>query len=362
MCSRTALGIAAPLVIVLLVGAPLGLPGQSNPDQPRSGGAAEPRDQAKGQNEPEPAAKAGGVADATSPAALSEVEKAIRTFEEGFVRDYNKGDSKAIAALFTEDAEVVDIDGERYQGRDVIEQGFANLFAENAGAKIGLEIFTIRSLSPDVAQEQGRSVVTPVEGAPQSRLYTIVYVKRDGRWLVSSVRDDLDPLVSPHERLKDLEWMIGDWVDEGEDSLVRLNCRWSDDENYLLRSFTVHREGELVLSVSQRIGWDPLARQIRSWEFDTAGGFGEGRWTRDGERWVVKNTGVQPEGKTASATNTMIRERPDLVRWTSTERVIGDELIPEEISYTLVRVPPPPGSPSSGRSTSGSSSHTRSPR
>ncbi len=68
-------------------------------------------DQAKGLNELEPAAEAAGVADATSPAGTSEVEKAIRTFEEGLVRDYNKGDSKAIAALFTEDAEVVDIDG-----------------------------------------------------------------------------------------------------------------------------------------------------------------------------------------------------------------------------------------------------------
>ncbi len=34
--------------------------------------------------------------------------------------------------------------------------------------------------------------------------------------------------------------MIGDWVDEGEDSLVRLNCRWSDDEE-LLGLAVVHR-------------------------------------------------------------------------------------------------------------------------
>ena len=31
--------------------------------------------------------------------------------DEAFVRDYNKGDSKALAALFTEDAEVVEADG-----------------------------------------------------------------------------------------------------------------------------------------------------------------------------------------------------------------------------------------------------------
>lgn len=289
----------------------------------------------------------------------AELEKTIRAIEEGFVRDYNKGDSKAVAALFTDDAEVVDIDGAHYQGRDVIEQGFAETFTASKGAKIALEIFSIRSLSPDVAQEQGRSVVTPSEGAPSSRLYTVLYVKRDGRWLVSSVRDDDDPTVPPHERLKELEWMTGDWVDEGDDSLVRLNCRWSDDGNYLFRTFSVQRGGKPVLNVTQRIGWDPLARQVRSWEFDSDGGFGEGRWSRDGARWVVKHTAVRPEGKTASATNIMTRERSDLIRWSSTDRSIGDESIPGEVSYVLVRVPPPPGRKTSSTSTP---PNTRSPR
>jgi uncharacterized protein (TIGR02246 family) len=289
----------------------------------------------------QPAAPASAPA-GTEPRASEEVVKAIRALEEGFVRDYNKGDSKAIAALFTEDAEVVDIEGNHYQGRDVIERGFAETFAAAPGSKIALDIYSIRTLGPDVAQEQGRSVVSPAEGAPESRLYTVLYVKREGRWLVSSVRDDDDPELPPHERLKDLEWMIGDWVDEGEESLVRVHCAWSEDGNYLLRTFTVQRGGEQVLNVSQRIGWDPLARQIRSWEFDTSGGFGEGRWSREGQRWVIKSTGVRPDGKPASATNIMARERADLVRWASTQRVIGDQAIPDDISYVLVRVPPVP--------------------
>lgn len=362
MLSRTALAIARPLSILLLIVVLPGPEGTAQTVQPRSGAAVEPGTQANERPRPKTERAAGPDAGVANPAGPSEVESAIRTLEEGFVRDYNQGDSKAVAALFTEDAEVVDIEGRHYQGRDVIEQGFAATFAASKGAKIGLEIYAIRSLSPDVAQEQGRSVVTPIEGSPLSRLYTVLYVKRGGRWLVSSVRDDPDPLVPPHERLKDLEWMIGDWLDEGDDSLVRLTCRWSDDRNYLLRTFSVQRAGKPVLSVSQRIGWDPLARQIRSWEFDSAGGFGEGRWTRDGERWIVKHTGVQPEGKTASSTNTMTRERSDLVRWVSTERVIGAELVDDDISYILVRVPPRPGPPASGRPTSSPSFETRSPR
>ncbi len=36
---------------------------------------------------------------------------------------------------------------------------------------------------------------------------------------------------------------------------------------------------------------------------------------------------------------------PDLVRWTSTDRFIGHEPIPDELAYAFVRVPAPPGGP-----------------
>jgi uncharacterized protein (TIGR02246 family) len=293
----------------------------------------------------------------------SEDEKAIRAVDDVFVRDYNRGDSKALAALFTEDAEVVEADGPRYRGRDLIEKGLADTFAASKGAKIAFEIEAIRFPNPDVAEEEGRSVVTPEKGAPVSRLYTVLYVKRDGHWLISGVREEPDPLVRPHDRLKDLEWMVGEWVDEAPDSVARFDCRWSEDGNFLIRSFTLKWAGKSVMTGTQRIGWDPLARQFRSWEFDSEGGFGEGRWSRDGDRWVVKHTAVRPEGTTVSATNIMTRVRPDMVRWVSIDRVLGDESVPVDDAYVLVRVPPPPRLGSKDRATSPKSPNTeRSPR
>src|SRR5262249_53712459 len=173
-------------------------------------------------------------------------------------------------------------DGERFQGRDPIERRLAETFAANPGVTIALEIGSIRFLSPDVAQEEGHTLISPTKDTRLARPYTVLYVKRGGRWLISGVREEPDPLVRPHERLKDLEWMTGEWVDEGPDSEVRVHCRWSEDGNFLVRSFTVKQQGKPVMTVSQRIGWDPLARRIRSWEFDSEGGFGEGTWSRDG--------------------------------------------------------------------------------
>jgi uncharacterized protein (TIGR02246 family) len=308
-------------------------------------------------------AQVGTRPDDLGPQGRSEDEKAVRALDEAFVRDYNKGDSKALAAMFTEDAEVIEGEGDRFQGRDLIEQSFAETFAASKGATIAFEIGAIRLLHPEVAKEEGRSVITPTKGAPVSRLYTVLYVKRDGRWLISSVREEIDPLVRPHDRLKDLEWMVGEWVDEAPDSVARFLCRWSDDGNFLIRSFTLKRAGKSVMTGTQRIGWDPLTRQVRSWEFDSEGGFGEGRWSRDGERWVVKHSAVRPEGITASATNIMTRVRPDMVRWVSTDRVLGDESLPDDDAYVLVRVPPEPHLKSKDPAASPTSPNTeRSPR
>jgi uncharacterized protein (TIGR02246 family) len=287
-------------------------------------------------------------------------EKTIRLADDAFVQEYNKADTKALLARFTEDAEVVEEDGTRYRGHNLIEERLAETFAANPGVKLQLQTDVIQFLSPDVVKEEGRTVITPASGSPESRRHTALLVRRDGRWLISSIREEPDPMVTPHDRLKELEWMIGEWVDEGSDSHVRVSCKWSEDDNFLIRTFTVKVQGKPVLTIHQRVGWDPLAQQIRSWEFDSEGGYGEGRWSRDGERWVIKHTGVRPEGVTASATHIVVRERPDLVRWEAVDRVIGGENVPQERAYATVRIAPQPQVPST--STRPASKETRSPQ
>jgi uncharacterized protein (TIGR02246 family) len=285
--------------------------------------------------------------------------EAIRAADGAFVRDYNKGDSKALAALFTEDAEVVEQDGSSYRSRALIEERLAETFASNPGVQLKIDTESIQAISPDVVRAEGRTVVTPVKGSPNLRRHSAIFVKRDGRWLIKNIREELDPVVPPHDRLKELEWLIGEWVDEGEDTHVRVACKWSEDGNFLIRTFTVHIQGKPVLTVHQRVGWDPLARQFHSWEFDSEGGYGEGRWSRDGDRWLIKHMGVRPQGTAASATHILTRERSDLVRWVATDRVLGSESVPEEPNYTMVRVPPAPRVPAAGRAPSSPQSPER---
>ncbi len=272
-------------------------------------------------------------------------QEAVLAADQSFVKAYNQGDFKGLAAHFSEDAEVIEADGSRYMGRPMIEQRLKETFEGSPGVKLEIASEAIRLLSPDVAREEGVTTVKPAEGAPETRRHTALLVRRDGRWLISSIREEAEPLVPPSDRLKELEWLVGDWIDEGSDAHVRVSCKWSEDRNFLLRSFTVKAEGRDALTIQQRIGWDPLAKQFRSWEFDSAGGYGEGRWSRDGDRWIIRHNGVRPEGVVGSATHIMVKERPDLVRWESLDRSVGDQAIPTEEAYVMVRVPPAPASP-----------------
>lgn len=343
MMTRPATKVGGALGLVILAGAIPAWNGWMVIRPARSAELAQLQSSPQAQQPPSPATKTEPAQPNAAAPIQTPAEKEIRAFDDEYVRDYNKADSKALAALFTEDAEFVEDDGYRFDGRKLIAERLDEAFAASPGAKMAIEVEAIRLLSPDVAKEEGRTIVTPAKGgAALHRRYTVLFVKREGHWLISSVREEPDPMLTSHDRLQILAWMVGDWLDEGADSVVRVNCQWSEDRNFLIRTFKVKHQGKEVMTVTQRIGWDPAARQIRSWEFDSEGGFGEGKWGQEGDRWVIKHTATRPDGTAVSATNIMLRARPDMVRWTSTDRLVGHEAIPDEEPYAFVRVPPPP--------------------
>jgi uncharacterized protein (TIGR02246 family) len=269
--------------------------------------------------------------------------KAIRALSDAFLKAYNSKDAKALGALFTEGAEIENEKGEVTRGRSAIAERFSQLFAEGQGGKIKVSDETVRFLSPSLAIEEGTASVTEAdEEKPETTRYSVIYVKQDGRWLHARIRDEEAEEVSPHEHLKDLEWMLGEWVNESDDAIVTTTCTWSDDGSFLLRQFDVKIEGVIALKGTQRIGWDPHLSQFRTWVFDAEGGFGEGVFSRAGEQWIVKATGVRSDGKAASATNIITPLSKDRIGWEAADRTIGGVAVPGIDQFVLVRKPPQP--------------------
>ncbi|MCC6126069.1 MAG: SgcJ/EcaC family oxidoreductase [Pirellulales bacterium] len=266
---------------------------------------------------------------------------AIRAAVDSYVAAYNRGDAKGVAGHWSESADWIGPSGERFQGRQTIEREMEAMFAENRGLKIEVVEPTVRLVAPDAAVEEGTvRVLRPGEPAGEST-YIAVHAKKNGQWKLESVRETSLPETSAREQLKQLEWLVGEWIDESASEVVEHRCRWSEDGHYLLGTFVVQWEGLPAMKGDVRIGWDPLTKQIKSWIFDTEGGRAEGVWTRDGDRWIVKMTGVRPDGSTASATNTYVPLRRDQYQYSSTDRIVGGQPEPGQ-TVLIVRKPPQP--------------------
>jgi len=273
--------------------------------------------------------------------------EALRLTVESFTKAYDAGDAKAIAAHFTLDAEYIDEQGNVYEGRAAIEAAMTACFAEHPGCQIEFDIETIRFISPGVAVEDGTTTITHTHSGdmePVSSLYTAVHVKTDGKWLVASMRDHVPKERRQHRsQLEQLGWLKGEWVDEGDDSVVMFSCECIDNDNFLLRKFTIQIDGQEAMSGTQRIGWDPLAGKLRTWIFDSEGGYSDGFWFRDEDRWLLKATGVTADGQTASGTSIYTVIDENTMTWQLVDYEVAGVQHDDSDVVTIVRRAPSPG-------------------
>jgi uncharacterized protein (TIGR02246 family) len=261
-------------------------------------------------------------------------EAAIRKAVESYVAAFNRGDTKALAALWSPDAVYTNrLSGEQVVGRAEIEKQFAAIFADAKGAKgakLEAKTDTIRFISPNVGVEEGTAKVIRPDQAPEESEYTAVYIKRDGQWLLDRVSEEDVPVVPSHyEQLKDLEWMIGRWVDQDDDATVVTECNWTKNNNFMVRSFTIQIHDRIDMAGMQIIGWDPSTKQIRSWVFDSDGGFGQATWKKKGNRWNIQQSGILPDGRKSSAVNIITRLDDNTCTIQSVDRAEDGELLPD---------------------------------
>jgi uncharacterized protein (TIGR02246 family) len=268
-----------------------------------------------------------------------QAEKDLLQRANAFAAAFAKGDAQALADFWTPNGEYTDVTGHRLQGREAIAKLFQGLFAEHKGLKLRIEVKSLRFVAPDVAIEDGVTGVMGPDGKPptQSR-YTIVHVKKEGEWLLASVRES--PFVAPtnYQHLRDLEWLIGDWAHEDKDNVAQVTFNWGPNQNFIVATFTTTMKDMPVASGTQWIAWDPVAKHFRSWTFDSSGSFGEASGSTSGKKWVIKNKMTLASGKTTTSTNIVTRVDADTLTWQGTERALNGEVQPDTQVITMKRV------------------------
>lgn len=270
---------------------------------------------------------------------LSTEEAVVRKSAPAYVQAFNAHDSKALADQWSPDAVYLNRStGDEVIGRQAIAAQFDELFKDQPELKLDVSVESIRFLSPNVAVEQGTSKFVSPKGEPEEIDYTAVYVRRDGKWLLDRVTDAEEQATpSQYTQLKSIEWLIGNWVDQDDEARVEFQCNWAKNQNFLVRSFTVEVEDRVDMSGIQIIGWDAAAKSIRSWTFDSDGGYAEGTWARKGDQWFITNAGVLSDGRKTTMVNVVKPVDENSFTWRTVERTTGGELLPNIDEVTIVR-------------------------
>lgn len=263
----------------------------------------------------------------------SEADKLSQTLTDAYVAAFNKGDAKALAAMYAEDVQSTSDDGETVVGRATVLAGLTEFFAKNKGATVGVKIESARFLTPDVLIEKGFATV-----GEETTKYVCNYVKKDGTWLISELNETtLPPANAATLALEELSWLVGKWKDNAPGVNVTAAVDSTKNGHFLRRSVTITNEDDETTEATEVIGYDPVAGQVRSWVFDSDGGFGEGMWRRDGNKWLVAFRATAPDGTMSSAQHVLTFVDEKKFTWESINRQSDGEALPNIDKIEVVR-------------------------
>jgi uncharacterized protein (TIGR02246 family) len=242
------------------------------------------------------------------------------------VRAFEERDAAAVAAHWTEGGEFIHNDGEPLRGRAEVQKGYAEYFRTLSGKpKLEVQSDAVRFPTADMAvlettlrlrNDDGDIVACGRQNA--------VLVREGGQWQVAIIREwDRDS--GADVSLAELAWLIGTWHAVNRDREVTITYEWGEKQSFIRGKFTVREGATVVDSGTELIGKDNAKGVIRSWLFQSDGGFGSGVWTREGRKWGIDVHNVKADGSELTATLIYIRVDPNTFTWQATNLTTDGE-------------------------------------
>jgi len=260
---------------------------------------------------------------------------AVRAAARDYAAAVRRGDAETLLRTWSKDGDYVNANGQSFQAHEMIRKMAASNQADKTSNNESLPKSSLRFITPTVAIEDGTyDCGNTDDGSAMSGHFTAVWVKRDNRWLLDSLREAAIQSRPSDEHLKPLEWLLGEWVGKSDGSVMLVSARISDRGNYIIREFGVLGEGGEV-TATERIDWDPISGEFKSWTFDSQDGRGEGTWKRDGNHWLVETTEVMSDDKPATTSAVITPISNEQFVWEVKSSKVGDQDVPSRrIEFT----------------------------
>lgn len=267
-------------------------------------------------------------------------EKAIRNAVQAYQEAYNQQDATKLAALWASDAHYFNpLTGESAEGREALEKLFKERFAQGEKKHLDIVIKNIEFPSDDEAIENGVMKVTLPDQPAQQMAYEVGFIKENGKWLVNSINEiELQEASSNFEQLKDLAWLVGKWADTDDNVEILFDNQWDKYKNFITQHFQLKIYGQDDIEGKQIIAWDPVNNVIRSWVFDSDGGFGEGTWEKLDKSWYATMRYTLSDGRDGSSKNIYTPVDDHSYTFASVEREVDGEILPDMNPVTVEKI------------------------
>jgi uncharacterized protein (TIGR02246 family) len=280
-----------------------------------------------------PRSAASATAPAVAPASDADRD-AIMKMGHDFAEAFNRGDVKAVGAMYTENAETREVGGPTVVGRAAIEKAYTEFFKEYPGAKIEVLVRSVRFPAKDMAIEEGllRQWNGPKD-LPASTTYVAVHAREGGQWRIALSSEG----GQGQDRLEDLDWVLGEWTTKTKNGTVTFAFTRDPKKAIITGTFTRTPNGKEPITGSIRIAHDPETGRIRSWGFEDDGAHSTSIWSCDGKSWILDGHGVLADGTPVAERIILQRSAPDAITWRAIDRVLGETHLPDTTPMRLTR-------------------------
>lgn len=253
----------------------------------------------------------------------------------------NQNKLDVLSSFWTQDATIVNpVTKEQVKGKEEIAKYLQKRVAEikERGLKLNFKPLKISLDKPNEASVEGIVVIDGREGLLQRNARKIGMINQGGQWYIKDMREiEIAPAPPVSSELEQLGWLIGNWKDSDQDVTITFSNQWDRFKNFIIQRFVMEVYGSEAIEGTQVIGWDPITESIVSWVFDSDGGYGNGKWLKKDNSWVVTIHYVLSDGSEGGATNIYSNISDKQYTYSSINRSIGNEPLDDIKPVTIVK-------------------------
>lgn len=264
-------------------------------------------------------------------------EASIRAQASAYEKAFAAADVDKLSSMWDKDAIYIDQFGKILRGRDEIKKQYRDFFSKKGEQPIQISFESLQFPSDDLAIESGSSRLLNCSSPAGSARYLAVHVKRNGSWLMASVTESPLDAAGMGGYLRPLDWLVGLWKVEGDESSLRLNFKRVGD-NLISCDAEAKPGNGAAKSHTEYIYWNPQTRCISSFQFDSLGGVAQKSWQKSAGDWIVHAFSLQSDGSESKADYIIKPMGKDCFSWQSKHRIVDGEQLPDTERITLSRV------------------------